>query len=233
MLSPRRIIVGAVLLALIVAAGGAAMWWVFIREDNKLATAAPAVPGELQGTPTSGDAQTYRIIADRSEAAYFADEKLASLPLPSTAKGTTTEIDGTFHLTPDGLGLDPAKPSTFTVNLTSLKSDKAMRDRRVQNTLETGTYPKATFTATKVTGYDASLASDAEQTLQLTGTLDLHGVQKEVTWDVKAKRQGNVITALATVKFSFEDFGMAPPNIGGFVTVQDHVTLQVQVVAQS
>ena len=56
---------------------------------------------------------------------------------------------------------------------------------------------------------------------------------KEVTWDVKAKKQGNVITGLATVKFTFEDFGMSPPNIGGFVSVQDHVTLQVQIVAQS
>ena len=58
-------------------------------------------------------------------------------------------------------------------------------------------------------------------------------MQKEVTWDVKAKRQANVITALATVKFNFADFNIPVLNIANFVSVQDTVTLQVQVVAQS
>lgn len=233
MRSPLRIAIAAVAAAVVVAIAGAAIWWFFVREDNQLATNAPAVPTDIAGTATSGDPNTYTIISERSEADYFADEKLASLPLPSTAKGSTTAIEGEFHLTADGLGLDPAQTSKFTVDLTKLKSDRDMRDHRVQQTLETEQFPTATFTATKVTGYDASLGADAEQTLQLTGMLDVHGVQKEVTWDVKAKKQGNVITGLATVKFAFEDFGMSPPNIGGFVSVQDHVTLQVQIVAQS
>jgi polyisoprenoid-binding protein YceI len=234
MLSPLRIAIAAVTAIVVVAVVGAAVWWFFVREDNELATEAPAVPTEIVGTATTGgDALTYTIIPERSEAAYFADEKLASLPLPSTAKGTTSDIEGVFHLSADGLGLDAARPSKFSVNLTTLKSDRDMRDRRVQNTLETDKFPTATFTATGVTGYDASLGADAEQNLQLTGSLEVHGVTKEVTWDVKAKKQGNVITGLATVKFAFEDFGMSPPDIAGFVSVQDHVTLQVQIVAQS
>jgi polyisoprenoid-binding protein YceI len=65
------------------------------------------------------------------------------------------------------------------------------------------------------------------------GVLDLHGVQKEVTWDVKARRDGNVITGLATVTFPFDDFNIPVLNIAGFVSVEDHITLQVQVVAQA
>jgi polyisoprenoid-binding protein YceI len=234
MLSPLRIAIAAIAAVAVVAVAGGAIWWFLVREDNKLATTAPAVPTDIVGTaPTGADTLTYTIIPERSEAAYFADEKLASLPLPSTAKGTTNDIHGSFHLSADGLSLDPAKTSQFTVNLTTVKSDRDMRDRRVQNTLETSKFPTATFTATKVTGYDASLAADAEQTLQLTGTLSVHGVDKEVTWAVKAKKQGNVITGLATVTFAFEEFGMSPPDIAGFVSVQDHVTLQVQIVAQS
>ena len=76
-------------------------------------------------------------------------------------------------------------------------------------------------------------AAGAEQDVQLTGVLDLHGVQKEVTWDVKARHDGNVITALATTKFNFSDFNIPVLNIAGFVSVQDGVTLQVQVVAQA
>jgi polyisoprenoid-binding protein YceI len=239
----RILIGGATAVAILVAAaiGG---WWFFIREDASLATNAPAIPADLKQTPAaaaktpastgSGDGLTFTIISDRSEAAYFADEKLASLPLPSKAKGTTKDIAGEFHLTADGFDLDASQPTTFTVDLTTLKSDKAMRDRRVQSQgLETGKYPKATFVATKVTGFDKSLPADQEQDLQLSGTLDLHGVKKDVTWDVKARRDGNVITALATLKFKFADFGIPILNIVDFVSVQDSVTLQVQVVASA
>jgi len=56
-------------------------------------------------------------------------------------------------------------------------------------------------------------------------------VQKEVTWEVEARREGDIITALATTNFLYEDFGIPVPNIGGFVSVEDDVTLQVQIIA--
>jgi polyisoprenoid-binding protein YceI len=120
------------------------------------------------------------------------------------------------------------------VNLKTLKSDKDMRDTRVQNmALETSKFPTATFTATKVTGFDKSIPGGQEQTLQLTGMLDLHGVQKEVTWEVKARRDGNVITGLATTSFKYGDFNIPILNIANFVSVQDGVTLQATIVAQA
>jgi polyisoprenoid-binding protein YceI len=230
-------IAGGVIAVALIFAGGAAGWWFFVREDNELATNAPEVPADLvaggEATPQSGDSLAFTIISERSEAAYFADEKLASLPLPSTAKGSTTAITGTFYLTEDG-DLDPSQESKFIVDLTTLKSDKDMRDRRVQNdALQTAQFPTATFVATRVTGYDPSIPEGEEQTMQLTGMMDLHGVQKELTWEVKARKEGNVITALATVKFLYADFNITPPNIAGFVSVEDDVTLQVQIVAQA
>jgi len=231
-----------VLAVIVAGAAAAAVWWFFIREDAQLATEAPAIPRELQSTPgaatstpvSSNGGLAFKIIPSRSEAAYFADEKLARLPLPSTAKGTTQDIEGEFYLTADGISLDSSRPSSFTVNLKTLNSDEDMRDRRVQNQgLETGTYPTATFTVSSVTGYDPAKPAGEEQTLKLTGIMDLHGVQKELTWDVKARREGNVITALATVNFKYEVFNIPVLNIAGIVSVQDNVTLQVQVVAQA
>jgi polyisoprenoid-binding protein YceI len=231
-----RIFFGTLMLAVVAAGAAGAGWWFFVREDDKLATNAPAVPTELVNrtvTPAAGGL-TFRIIPERSEAAYFADEKLARLPLPSKAKGATNDIEGEFHLTDDGLSLDERAPSTFTVNLRTLKSDEARRDSRVQNdALQTGQFPTATFVATRVTGVDTSVPAGEEHTFQLTGTLDLHGVKKEVTWEVKARRDGNVMTALATVSFEFQDFDITPPNIAGFVSVQDKITLQVSVVAEA
>jgi polyisoprenoid-binding protein YceI len=230
-------LIGAMLALVVLVAAVAGGWWLFVREDAELATSAPDIPSNLvdaSSTPSAsnGGGLAFVIVTEESEAAYFADEELASVGLPSTAKGTTT-IQGTFFLTDDGFELDPDRPSTFTVDLTGLTSDQARRDSRVQEALDTASFPTATFTATAIDGVDTSLPLEDEHTFDLTGILDVHGVEREITWEVKARREGNIITALATTTFFYADFNITPPNIGGFVSVEDDVTLQVQVIARA
>lgn len=232
---------GGVLIVAGVAAAVAG-WWFFVREDAELATEAPGIPTGLvrvtatpsgdDGTPAPSDVLVYRVIPDQSEAAYFAGEKLARLPLPSTAKGVTNEIEGEFFLAPDGAALAPDRTSLFTVDLRNLTSDEGRRDSRVQGALETDQFPTATFMLSTATGFDPAIPEGEEQTLAFVGTLELHGVEREVTWDVKARRSGDVITGLATLTILYEDYGIERPNIANFVTVDEDVTLQVQIVAQ-
>jgi polyisoprenoid-binding protein YceI len=240
----RLLFFGLPAVALLVVAA-AAGWWFFVRGDNELADGAPAIPEDLRtatadatGSPASNGSDapadgvlTFVILTDRSEASYFADEKLARLSVPSTAKGTSKQVTGQFHLTEDGL--DPSQESSFTVDLSDLRSDENMRDNRVRGALQTAQFPTATFVAALLTGPIESLNAITDTDLQLAGTLEIKGVQREVTWEVKAKRDGNVITALATVNFRYEDFGVPVLNIGGFVSVEEDVTLQVQVTAQA
>jgi polyisoprenoid-binding protein YceI len=241
----RLLFLGLPAVVLIAIAAGAG-WWFLIREDNRLADAAPAIPEDLRSnntpaattpagatpgaTSVPASAGGFAILADRSEAAYFADEKLASLPIPSTAKGATNQITGQFHL--QEAGLDPSKESKFVVDLRRLTSNESRRDQRVQEALQTSRFPNATFVAKSLSGPVASLNPSTDTELKLTGMLEIRGVQKEVTWDVKAKRDGNVVTALATVNFKFAEFGVPVPNIAGFVSVEDDVTLQIQITAQ-
>lgn len=239
-------IVAVPVLAIVAVAAG---WYFLIREDAELATNAPDIPSDLvddatptpdagdddssdDGDATDGDILTFEVIPDLSEGAYFVDEELASLSLPSTAKGATKDIEGEFYLTTDGTALADGSASAFTVDLTTLTSDESRRDQRVQDALDTSQYPTATFLISEVSGYDPSIAEGEEQTLTMTGTLDLHGVQRELTWEVQAKRESNVISALATVTFLFSDFDITPPNIGGFVSVSNEATLQIQIVAE-
>lgn len=241
----RFLLFGLPAVALLVVAA-AAGWWFFVREDAELADAAPDIPQDLRTTPTATpsatagelpdggqalEGTTFTILTGRSEASYFVDEKLARLPLPSTAQGTTRQVTGEFHLIETGL--DPTRASKFTVDLQSLSSDEDMRDRRVHGALQTSQFPNATFVAKALTGPLESLNPTTDTDLKLMGTLEIKGVQKEVTWDVKARRDGNILTALATINFRFEDFDIPILNIGGFVTVEEDVTLQVQVTAQA
>ena len=143
------------------------------------AATSPTDVAEATEEPVASEAIAYTIQSDLSEAAYFVDEELASVGLPSTARGATNEVTGTIYVLADLSGLDRGQTSQFVVGLTNLTSDENMRDNRVQQALETGTYPTATFTITSLSGYDPSIPDGETQTMQLTGILDLHGVQNE------------------------------------------------------
>ena len=235
-MSVRTIALGSVMLTVAAVVVGVAVWYFAIREDAKLATQAPDIPTDLlqDADPVAIDGVlTYRIIPEQSEAAYFADEQLASLSLPSTAKGATNEIEGVFYLTEDGFSLASDLVSRLTIDLRTLKSNESRRDTRVRDALDADMHPMATFTISSVAGYDDSIPDGEEQVLTVDGMLDIHGIQKLVTWDVQARREANVITALATITFRFEDFGIRPPSFAGFVSVGDELTLQLQFVAQA
>ncbi len=254
---PARIAIALV----VVVVAGAAGWWFFIREDNQLATdpqqfrdtpvagatdtpstgdPATSTPGaDATATPAAQASEGYELFAivsenpaveGQTEAAYFADEQLASLGVPSTAKGTTPGVTGSFSVGPDGL--DPVVTSTITVDLTALQSDEGRRDSRVRDALQISQFPTATFTAERLEGW-SGLADGDSITATIVGTLELRGVQKEISWEIEAVRQGDVISALATTNFLFADFGIPVPNIGGFVSVEDDVTLQVQLIAEA
>ncbi|MDP9180615.1 MAG: YceI family protein [Chloroflexota bacterium] len=244
----RKLLIAAPIVAVLLFVAAGAGWYFLIRSDASPLTDPLPIPSSLLNTtlaPTiaagttaatataaSSNGEALKILSDQSEADYYVGETLASLGVPSTANGKTKAISGTFYLTGDGTALDTTQTSQFTVDVTTLKSDQSRRDARAQNALETSRFPTATFTAESATGYDPSIPANQQQTLQLTGTLEIHGVQKEVTWELKITRQANVISALATLDFKFSDFGVTPPSLGGFVSVQDHGTLQAQIIAQ-
>jgi len=243
-----------VVLVIVVGAG----WFFFVREDNEAQKTAAEVSDEVRAAASASAttaataaatpgataaaspaaaapagastirAQAYRIIEGQSEAWYLAPEKLSRLPTSSVAKGTTKAVTGEFHLASGGL--DPAKPTKFVVDVSKIASDEGMRDNRMRQALETTKFPLATFTATKLTGMPEQFTA-AETVMQLTGTLDLHGVQKETTWELKVKKDGDILSGLGTVQFKYSDFGITKPDVGGFVTVDENVTIQIQLFA--
>ena len=246
----KKLLIAVPLTLIAVLVAGVATWWFVIRSDaspledplpiptwllNTSSTPTPAItePGmTFDPTPAAGAGQTWTIVPP-SEADYYVGETLASIGVPSTANGKTSDISGTFFLTADGTALDTSQTSSFTVDVTSLQSDEDRRDNRVQQALETGQFPTATFTATSIDGLDASsIADGATVTFNVNGSLELHGVTREVTWTVEGTRQQNVISAIANLDFLFADYDISPPQIGGFVSVQDHGTLQAVIIAQ-
>ena len=136
----------------------------------------------------------------------------------------TLNDDGTF-----------ASDSKITFNVDSLTSDAAQRDQFVKQTvLGTRQFPTATFVPGKVTGLTLPLPASGTFTFKLAGKLTIHGVDKDVTFDVKATRAGADLTAAATLNptIKFGDFGMPLPAAPGRVlSVVDEIKLVIDLVA--
>lgn len=60
--------------------------------------------------------------------------------------------------------------------------------------------------------------------------MTIRGVTKPVTFSVKARQAGKVLTATADAKCKFTDFGMRPPNVQ-IAQAQDEIQIQIVLVA--
>jgi polyisoprenoid-binding protein YceI len=213
-----------------------------IRSDEvDLETEAPAIPTQPSGqavnaSPTARASTpdgVFRFVVDPSgsKVTYVVREKLAAVPVESNAVGTTTTIAGELYLTAQGLYKD--QKSSFQVDLRTLTSDESRRDNFIRsNTLQASRFPFAEFTIDEVSGWPANYVEGTEVALKLTGTMTIRGVTKPVTWDVKARRQGDTLTAIADTQFKMTDFGITPPNVQ-IAVAQDNVQLQVVLLAKT
>jgi len=159
-------------------------------------------------------------------------EQLVGVNLPSDAVLVATGATGTFVLQDDGT-FSPDSKITFDV--TTLASDQRDRDNFIkQDTLAVGQFPTATLVPTKATGLTLPLPASGTFTFTLAGKLTLHGVTKDVTFDVTAKRDGATLMATATANptWKFADFGMRAPSVPfRVVSIVDEIKLTVDIVA--
>lgn len=67
----------------------------------------------------------------------------------------------------------------------------------------------------------------------LAGKVTAHGVAKEVTFAVSAKRDGTRLTATATndPAWKFADFGMTVPRVASVLSIEDDIRIEVSLVA--
>lgn len=143
--------------------------------------------------------------------------------------------DGKFPDATGTLVLDAAKPEASTVKI-SIPVDHVLTgipklDEHLKGAdfFDTAKYPTATFTSTKVevTGKD---------TAKVTGNLDLHGVVKPVTLDVKLNQLGENMFKKKTAGFSAttalkrSDFGIKTylPALGDDVKISIELEANLQ-----
>ena len=194
------------------------------------ATTASATAATSASATSPAGTLVFQIAQGQSQAIFRVREQLVGRELPNDAVGTTSAVSGQLAIRPDGT-VDGTS-SRITVDLNSLATDSSMRDGYIkQNTLQTSQYPTAEFVPTRVEGLPNPLPPSGQYTFKLTGLQTIHGVQKEVTWDVTATRDGSALNGTATTAFTFGDFGMTPPSARSVLSVVDSIRLEVALAA--
>jgi len=236
MVTRRRVVISAVVVVLVLAvAGGVGLWYFFSGHAPGAASidqAAGAVAsdaaraGATLGT-TDGTWNVDTTIGSYSDyssawAGFRVQEVLSNIG-NNTAIGRTPNVSG--QLTLSGQTLSAVH---VDVDLTSITSDQPRRDPAIQRTLETNTYPTATFDLTAPVSLPQAPVEGVTYNLTATGTMTVHGVTKAVTVTLQAQLKDSVIVVVGSTPFAFADYGMSAPAAPVVLSVSDSGTIEFQ-----
>src|SRR6266576_4230953 len=200
--------------------------------DQSQSHIAPGV-ATATGTPIpSTGLQTFQIVPAQTTASYSVYENLIFQNKPNNdAIGTTHSVQGSFGMRTGASPLVAAM--NITVDLRTLQTDSQRRDSYVQqHTLETDTYPNATFVSVSTQGLPASYTDGQTVHFQLTGNLTMHGKTNKEVFDVQGKVVGKTITGTATSTIYMTDFGIQPPNLANIAIAQNKVLITLTFTAK-
>ncbi len=143
----------------------------------------------------------------------------------TTAVGRTSVLTATATIADDRL-----QSVTVTADLTQLKSDSSQRDGQLRNQgIETSKFPTATFTLTNAMDLPAGLATGQQISTDVSGTLELHGVTKEISVPVQAQIVNNILVIVGSTEIQFADYDITAPSAASVVSVEDKAIMELQI----
>jgi polyisoprenoid-binding protein YceI len=218
----RWILVSLLCLAV---AGGAGAYWFLLRDTSasQLALHADAAVSAASSTDLSGEWTAVAGVGEEATTAgYRVQEKVVGGLVKTTATGRTSDVTGSVTVV--GRQVTAAH---FTVNMTTLKSDKSPRDSVLKSSgIQTNEYPSAEFTLTDPVTLP-SIGTGDIRAVEARGTLKLHGVSNQVTVTVHYKPTKTGFVVLADMPITMADYAIKAPNVAGIVSVDDHGSFEL------
>jgi polyisoprenoid-binding protein YceI len=160
---------------------------------------------------------------DRSFVGYRVTEELAGIG-GNTVVGRTVGVTGRVEIAgAQILAVD------IVADFTRLESDSSGRDSALRTqSLETATFPEATFELTEPVELGA-VPSDGETiTVDATGELTLRDVTNTVTVPLEATLVGDTIVIVGRASVAFADFDITAPTAALVVSVEEVGELEFQ-----
>jgi polyisoprenoid-binding protein YceI len=221
--------IGIPVLLVVIFVGGPFVYINFIRDDApeplKFSTETTQPSGSSSTAPTAATIDGEWTVKSGSTVGYRAQEVLFGQS--ASAAGRTTDVTGTMTIA--GTSVDDA---SFTADLTTLDSGTDNRDNQVQGRiLNTAEFPNATLEITEPIELDTIPADLVEVTVSATGNLTIHGTTKPVTFDLKARRNGETIEVNGSIPITWSDYGIDSPS-GGPAQVEDSGQMEFLITFQ-
>jgi len=224
----RKWIIAGVVVVVVLAVAGPYVFIHFIEGPAPAKLVLPKGQGTAAGSGPSGATVdlskldgTWNVGAG-SVAGYRVGEVL--IGQNSTAVGRTTELWGSLTLA----GKAVTKAS-FTVNMASVVSDQSEMNAQFDGRImDVSDYPTAKFVLTGPISLTSGLVTGSSKKYTATGTLNMHGVTKSVTFPVSVEvTSASAVYVLADVPIVFASWDISNPSVGGFVTTNSTGTLEV------
>lgn len=147
-------------------------------------------------------------------------------------------VSGEFALREGEVRGDPADPPrgasvTLVVDAASYDSGLGVRNQDVRTYyLEAERYPEIRFTSRRVEAL-APAPADGSWHLRVTGTLELHGVRREIAVPVAVRTLGNRIVAEGRLKVALRDYAIAVPTLLFYFRAGEEAEVTFRFVGQS
>ena len=153
---------------------------------------------------------------------FRVQEELSSIG-SATAVGRTPTVTGT--ITFDGTTLAAA---TIEADMSEIVTNDSRRDDRVQDALETGEFPTATFTLTQPIDLGDAVNTGAPVSIEATGDLTVHGVTTPVTIPLEAQLVDGTIVVVGSLDIALSTYGVEAPSAPIVVSVSDDAVMELQ-----
>jgi hypothetical protein len=124
---------------------------------------------------------------------------------------------------------DPRRGRRWSAISAACGSGHQNRDRAVQSRyLDTDEHPEAVFVLTDPVPFDDRLRPGLPFSVEADGTLTVREVEQAVTFPLEVRWDGDVVHVAGQLPIRLTDFDIAPPDIGGFVRVEDEAVVEVE-----
>jgi len=164
------------------------------------------------------------VVSDGSEITFTVGEQLTRLPLPNDAVVRTSSVSGQLNF--DG------QPSEVVVDLHILSSDQSFRDQYIRGRMFRNS-PVAVFTVDDLSNPQDEFFSGETFTRQVTGNLNINGVDVPLTFDLEVRNDGDVLNVLGRTVFTWDQLQIPVPTASLVVSVDDEVSVQLLLVAEA
>ncbi len=145
-----------------------------------------------------------------------------------TIRNFGLNVDGSLSGLGGEIVFDPKSPSTARfdvfVKAASIKTGNRLRDDHLikKDYLNVASFPEIRFRSVSVS------PGTVAGSYNITGTLTLKGVSREISFPFRAEPQGNGYLFTGSFQINRRDFGVG----GGSISLSDHMTMMLRIYGQ-